>query len=102
MKPGERLIGLPEGRAGADIRADQIAVCCKHAVGVYDNGQEAAGAADGAAGGAGGGNIRAVQLAVNCKHAVGVCGSGDTARAADDGAAGGCKPRGVQYVANTL
>ena len=36
MKLGERLMGQPERRAGADIRADQIAVCCKHAVGVCE------------------------------------------------------------------
>jgi hypothetical protein len=39
-KPGEWLMMLPEGRAGADIRADQIAVCCQHAVGVYHHGDE--------------------------------------------------------------
>jgi hypothetical protein len=44
--------------------------CCKHAVGVCDNGEKAGGADDGSGGGAGGGDIRGVQLAGSCKHAV--------------------------------
>jgi hypothetical protein len=101
-KPGEWLMMLPEGRPGADIRADEITVCYKHAVGVYDNGEEAAGAADGAAGVAGGSDLRGVQLAVNCKNAVGVCDNGNNAGGADDGAAGAAGAgdiRGVQLAA---
>ena len=66
---------LPFARAGAagggDIRGVQLAECCKHAVGVCNNGDKAAGADDGSSGAAGGGDIRGVQLAGYCKHAVG-------------------------------
>jgi hypothetical protein len=47
---------------GGDIRGVQLAGCCKHAVGVCDDGEKARGVDDGAAGGAGGGDIRGVQL----------------------------------------
>ncbi len=49
----------------------QVAECCKHALGVCNNGDKAEGADDGASGAAGGGDIRGVQLAGYCKHAVG-------------------------------
>ncbi len=56
-----RLWGEGDGAAGGagagDIRAVQRAGCCKHAVGVCDNGAEAGAAAYGADGGAGGGGI---------------------------------------------
>ena len=46
--------------------------CCKHALGVCDDGAEVGGAGDRAAGGAGGGNSTGVvQAAASCKHALG-------------------------------
>ena len=56
---------------GGDIRGVQLAECCKHAVGVCDDGDKAGEADDGAAGAAVEGDIRGVQVAGHCKHAVG-------------------------------
>ncbi len=40
-KPGNRLInGSTGGEDGVDIRGVQIAVCCKHVMGVCDKGEE--------------------------------------------------------------
>ncbi len=120
-KPGERTEngdkagGSDDGTAGATggddirgVRGVQLAVCCKHAVGVYDNGDKAGGvcdngykvggADDGVAGAVGGGDIRGVHLTVCCKHVVGVCDNGDKVGGAEDGAvgaAGGGDIRGV-------
>ncbi len=71
-KPGERIMGQLERMGGGDIRGVQLAECCKHAVGVCDDGVKAGGADDGAAGATGGDDIRGVQLAGCCKHAVGI------------------------------
>jgi hypothetical protein len=99
----KRMQDLAFARAGAagggDIRGVQLAECCKHAVGVRDDGHKAGEADDGAAGAAGGDDIRGVQLAGGCKHAVGVRDDGHKAGEADDGAAGaagGYDIRGVQ------
>ncbi len=69
-------------------------------MGVCDDGEEAEGAADRAAGAVGGGDIMGLQLAGCCKHAVGVCeiweeggGIGTTLGDGAAGAAGGCNVR---------
>ncbi len=62
------------------MRGVQLAACCKHAVGVCDDGDNAGGTDDGAAGGADGGDMRRVQItAACCKQIVGVCDDGEKA-----------------------
>jgi len=68
---------------GGDIRGVQLGECCKHTVGVCDNGEKDGEVCDGAVGAAGGGDIKGVPSAGGyehdvrvsdcCKHAVGVC-----------------------------
>ena len=57
---------------GGDIRGVQLAGCCKHAVGVRDDGDKAGGADDGSAAAAVGGDIRGVQLTGCFQHDVDV------------------------------
>ncbi len=64
-----------------------------------ENGEEAGGPADGAAGWADGDDIRRFQVAACFRHAVGVCKNAEKAGGAADGAAGGADGddvRGVQ------
>ena len=53
-----------------NLSSPNLAVCCKHAVGVCDDGDKTGGVDDGTSGPVVGGDIREVQLAVCCKHAV--------------------------------
>jgi len=61
-KPGERMMGQLELRV-EEISGEFNSQARKHAVGVCDNGLEAGGADDGAAGAEGGGDIKAVHVA---------------------------------------
>ncbi len=94
---------FPFARAGVSvgdvIREVQLADCCKHTVGVFDNGYKVGRSDDGAAGTVGGGDIRGVQLSGHFKHSVDVYDDGDKSRGTDDGSAEvtvGGDIRGVQ------
>ncbi len=58
-------------------------------MGVFHNGEEAGGAADGTVGGAGGGDGKTVQLTECFKHVVDICDHGEEAGGSADGASRG-------------
>ncbi len=92
VRRGDKAGGSDDGASGVagggDIRGVQVAGCCKHSVGVCDDGGKAGGEDDGTSGVAGGDDTREVQVAGCCKHAVGVCDDGDKAGGSDDGSSG--------------
>ena len=87
-KQGERLMGLLEERAEAMFTSLSVSDTWAYAE-MGDDGEEAGGTADGAAGGADGDDIWGVHLAGCFRSAVRVCENGVDAGGGIDGAAGG-------------